>query len=217
MDRITRKARDVLRQPARPRILALAWLASAALFAPGAFAETPKPDPGATIGGGASARVLPSGEKIKVLEDELAKEIDRRAKAEEDAAKRTTENKELAALVKNASKERAAIELRWSDTRERELQLQKANDRLREENERIAITVRLSLPLVAIVAIGILTMLVFTFLYLRRIATRVHGQRTILEMHELEARLVHASEQYNGELKRNQTLRNKLADLGIVD
>ena len=199
------------------RIFALACFSSASLFASGAFAQAPKPDPGATIGGGAVARVLPSGEKIKVLEDELAKEVDRRVKAEEDGAKRAIENKELAALVKNASKERAAIELRWSDTREHELQLQKTNDRLREENERIAITVRLSLPLVTIVAVGILTMLILTFLYLRRIAKRVHGQRTILEMHELEARLAHASDQYNGELKRNQTLRNKLADLGIVD
>ena len=76
---------------------------------------------------------------------------------------------------------------------------------------------RLSLPIVVIVAAGILTMLILTFLYLRRIATRVHGQHTLVEMREIEARLAHTNDQYNAELKRNQTLRNKLADLGIVD
>jgi hypothetical protein len=217
MNRTTGRPGRNLRQSALQKILAPALFAGAILFVPGAFAEPSKADVGSTIGGGAMARVLPPGEKIKVLEEELAKETDRRVKAEEDGTKCSATNKELMAAVKNASKERAGIELRWSETRDRELALQKVNDRLREENERIAITVRLSLPLVTIVAVGILTMLILGFLYLRRIATRVHSQHTILEMHEIEARLAHANDQYNAELKRNQTLRHKLAELGIVD
>jgi len=63
----------------------------------------------------------------------------------------------------------------------------------------------------------ILAMLVWLFLFLRQVASRVHGERTLAEMHALEARLNHANDQYNAELKRNQTLRNKLAELGIVD
>jgi len=217
MQATTTDTRNQLRQPVLRRIFVLACLAGASLFAVGGFVEAAKADPGATIGGGATARVLPPAEKIRLLEDELAKETNRRVKAEEDAAKRLTENNALTAAAKTASNERAAIALRWSETRDRELQLQKINDRLREENERIAITVRLSLPIVVIVAAGILTMLILTFLYLRRIATRVHSQHTLVEMREIEARLAHTSDQYNAELKRNQTLRNKLADLGIVD
>ena len=103
------------------------------------------------------------------------------------------------------------------ETRDRETKVQRANDRLREENERIAITVRLALPVVAVVCALILAMLVWLFLFLRQVASRVHGERTLAEMHALEARLNHANDQYNAELKRNQTLRNKLAELGIVD
>ena len=160
MKRATPSTTKSLRHLAARRFLVSACFAGVALVAAGAFAQASKSDPGATIGGGAFARVLPPAEKIKVLEDELAKETERRGKLEDDLAKRAIENSELTTAVKNASKERASIELRWSETRDRELQLQKANERLREENERIAITVRLSLPLVALVAIGILTMLV---------------------------------------------------------
>jgi hypothetical protein len=190
---------------------------TAILVAPAARAEPGKADGAAAIGGGAVARILPPAEKIKLLEDELAREIERRSKVEEENTRRIAENNELAATAKLAVKERAALETRLGETRERESQLQKMNDRLRAENERIAITVRLALPIVAAVAVAILGMLIYTFMFLRKVAARVHGQRTLTEMHELETRLSHANDQYNAEVKRNQTLRHKLADLGITD
>ena len=187
-------------------------------FALGVRAEPAKGSSStAAIGGGAVARILLPTEKIKVLEEELARETDRRVKAEEDNARRLAENNQLAANAKNMAKERAALEARLAEASERETQLQKMSDRLRAENERIAVTVRLALPVVAAVAVAILGMLIYTFLFLRKIATRVHGQRTLAEMHELEARLSHANDVYNAEVKRNQTLRHKLADLGITD
>jgi hypothetical protein len=189
----------------------------AAWFGLDARAEPPKPEAAATIGGGALARILPPAEKVKVLEEELAKEIERRAKAEAELFRRTVDNGELTATAKVAAKERAALEARLADTREREAQLQKMSDRLRAENERIAVTVRLALPIVTAVAIAILAMLVYTFLFLRKIAARVHTQRTLSEMHEVETRLAHVTDQYNAEVKRNHTLRHKLAELGIVD
>jgi hypothetical protein len=201
----------------RKRLVLAAGLVAATWFAVGARAESPKGEARASVGGGALARVLSPAEKLKVLEEELARETERRAKAEEDSAKRTVENEELAAGAKIVAKERASLEARLTDTRERETQLQKANDRLRTENERIAVTVRLALPIVAVVCVLILGMLVYTYLFLRKLATRVHDQRTLAEMHQLEAKLTHATDQYNVELKRNQTLRHKLAELGIVD
>jgi hypothetical protein len=194
-----------------------AGFAATTFLALGARAEPAKAETPSKIGGGAVARVLPPAEKIKVIEDELAKEVERRGKAEEDNARRLTENNELVASAKILAKERASLEARLAETRDRETKVQRANDRLREENERIAITVRLALPVVAVVCALILAMLVWLFLFLRQVATRVHGQRTLAEMHALEARLNHANDQYNAELKRNQTLRNKLAELGIVD
>jgi hypothetical protein len=197
-----------------------AWagiLAGAMLLAPAAMAEPAKPDPAAAIGGGAMARVLPPTEKLKVLEEEMAKESERRAKAEEEVARRRTENNDLTAAAKNAARDRAALEARLNDTREREGQLQKANERLREENERIATAVRLALPIVTVMCIAILVLLVWAILFLRKLGARVHDQHTMMEMRELDARLTHTTEQYNAELKRNQTLRHKLAELGIVD
>jgi Fe2+ transport system protein B len=194
-----------------------AGFAATTFLALGTRAEPAKAETRSTIGGGAVARVPPPAEKIKVLEDELAKEVERRGKAEEDNARRLTENNELVASAKILAKESASLEARLAETRDRETKVQRANDRLREENERIVVTVRLALPIVAVVCTLILAMLVWLFLFLRQVATRVHGQRTLAEMHALEARLNHANDQYNAELKRNQTLRNKLAELGIVD
>jgi hypothetical protein len=208
---------SILGQSAWRRLVWAALCSVATLLGPRARAETDKAETPATVGGGVVARVLSSAEKIKVLEEELAKESERQTKAEGDNAKYLAENKELVASARIAAKERASLEARLTETREHEVQLQKANDRLRTENERIAVTVRLALPIVAIVCALILGMLVWTFLFLRQIATRVHDQRTLAEMHEMEARLIHANDQYNAEVKRNQTLRHKLAELGIVD
>jgi hypothetical protein len=209
--------RPIFGGSSRRNLTLVAGWVGALLLSPDVRAEAAKPDPSAAIGGGAVARVLPPAEKIKVLEDTLASESDRRVKAEEDNARRVAENRELAASAKVAIKERTALEGRLTETREREMELQKANDRLRTENERIAITVRLALPIVALVCAGILGLLIWVFLFLRQVAARVHGQRTLADMHELEAKLAHASGQLEGELKRNQTLRSKLAELGIVD
>lgn len=180
-------------------------------------AEAPKSDLPAAIGGGAMARVLPPAEKVKVLEEELAKETERRLQVERESARRVTENNELAASAKIAARERASLEARLAETREREQQLQNAIERLREENARIAMAVRLSLPIVTAACIAILVLLIWAILFLRKLAARVHDQRTLAEMHDLEGRLAHATDQYNAELKRNQTLRHKLAELGIVD
>jgi hypothetical protein len=208
---------SILGQPAWRRLVWAALFSAATVLAVGARAETDKAETPAAVGGGVVARVLSSTEKIKVLEEELAREGERRAKAEGENAKYVAENKELVAGAKIAAKERASLEARLTETREHEVQLQKANDRLRTETERIAVTVRLALPIVATVCALILGMLIWTFLFLRQLATRVHDQRTLAEMHQMEARLVHANDQYNAEVKRNQTLRHKLAELGIVD
>jgi uncharacterized membrane protein YhiD involved in acid resistance len=192
-------------------------IAGAAWFAADARGEAPRPEAGLTAGAGAVARILPPEQKVRLLEEELARETERRVKAEEESARHTAENKELAAKANLAAKERTTLEVALAETRESEGQLQKMNDRLRAENERIAVAVRLSLPVITILAIAILAVLFYTLHFLRKLATRIHGQRTLAEMHETEARLAHVTDQYNAEVKRNQTLRHKLADLGIVD
>ncbi len=163
------------------------------------------------------ARVLPPAEKIKVLEDELAKEIDKRLKLEEEIPRRTAENSELIADLKSAQKERAGLEAKVTEARERELQLQRTNDRLREETERVTVSVRYALPIIAGIAIMMLAMLVWLLMFLRQVAERVHGQHTLSEMHELEGRLIHTNDLLNAELKRTQALRHKLAEFGVSD
>jgi hypothetical protein len=187
------------------------------LLGPRAMAETQKLDLPEAVGGGVVARVLPPAEKIKVLEDELAQEMDKRAKAEAEIAHRNTENTQLIASFKNAQKDNVALGIKLTESREREIQLQRANDRLREETERVTVSVRLALPIIAGIAIMILAMLVWLLMFLRQVAARVHGQRTLSEMHELEGRLVHTNDLFNAEVKRTQALRHKLAELGIED
>jgi hypothetical protein len=190
-------------------------LAVAILAGPRAWAE--KSDTPAALGGGLVARVLPPAEKIKVLEEELAKEIDKRVKLEEEIPRRTSENNELVANLKSTQKDRAVLEAKLTEAREREVLLQRTNDRLREETERVTVSVRFALPIIAGIAIMMLAMLVWMLLFLRQVAARVHGQRTLSEMHELEGRLIHTNDLLNAELKRTQALRHKLAEFGVSE
>jgi hypothetical protein len=193
------------------------WSALAVVILPGLRAWAEKSDTPAAAGGGLVARVLPAAEKIKVLEDELAKEMDKRAKLEEEIPRRTAENSELIASQKSAQKERVALEAKLTEAREREGQLQRTNDRLREETERVTVSVRYALPIIAGIAIMMLAMLVWMLMFLRQVAARVHGQRTLSEMHALEGRLIHTNDLLNAELKRTQALRHKLAEFGVAD
>ena len=176
------------------------WSALALVILAGPRAWAEKSDTPAAVGGGLVARVLPAAEKIKVLEEELAKEIDK-----------------LIASQKSAQKEQVALEAKLTEAREREVQLQRTNDRLREETERVTVSVRFALPIIAGIAIMMLAMLVWMLMFLRQVAARVHGQRTLSEMHELEGRLIHTNDLLNAELKRTQALRHKLAEFGIAD
>jgi hypothetical protein len=193
------------------------WTVLATAILAGNPAWAQKSDTPAAVGGGLVARVLSPGEKIKVLEDELAKEMDKRVKLEEEIPRRTAENNTLIANLKNAQKDRAALEAKVTEARERELQLQRTNDRLREETERVTVSVRLALPIIAGIAIMMLAMLVWMLMFLRQVAARVHGQRTLSEMHELEGRLIHTNDLLSAELKRTQALRHKLAEFGVSD
>jgi hypothetical protein len=193
------------------------WSALAVMILAGPRAWAQKSDTPAAVGGGLVARVLPPAEKIKVLEEELAKEIDMRVKLEAEIPRRTAENNTLIASQKSAQKEQAALEAKLTEAREREVQLQRTNDRLREETERVTVSVRLALPIIAGIAIMMLAMLVWMLMFLRQVSARVHGQRTLSEMHELEGRLIHTNDLLNVELKRTQALRHKLAEFGIAD
>lgn len=176
-----------------------------------------KSDGAGPLAGGAVARVLSAGEKTKLLEEELAQESDKRVKLEEQLGLRNRENADLLATLESARKERAALEARLAAERERLGQLQKANDRLREETERVTVSVRLALPILSGIAIVMLALLVWVLLFLRQVAARVHNQRTLSEMHELEGRLIHTNDLLTAELKRSQALRHKLAELGVSD
>jgi len=193
------------------------WSALALVILAGPRAWAEKSDTPAAVGGGLVARVLPAAEKIKVLEEELAKEIDKRVKLEDEIPRRTAENNTLIASQKSAQKEQVALEAKLTEAREREVQLQRTNDRLREETERVTVSVRFALPIIAGIAIMMLAMLVWMLMFLRQVAARVHGQRTLSEMHELEGRLIHTNDLLNAELKRTQALRHKLAEFGIAD
>ena len=202
--------------------LSLVRIAMGAAFSMVLLVGTPKvraekSDTPAAVGGGLVARVLPPAEKIKVLEEELAKEMDKRAKLEEEIPRRTAENNELVASLKSAQKERTTLEVKLTEAHEREGQLQRINDRLREETERVTVSVRFALPIIAGIAIVMLAMLVWLLMFLRQVAARVHGQRTLSEMHELEGRLIHTNDLLNVEIKRTQALRHKLAEFGIAD
>lgn len=180
-------------------------------------ARAERTDGAEAIAGGGVARVLAPAEKIKFLEEELAKESDKRVKFEEQATLRSKENAELLVNLKAAQKERAGLEARLVELREHDSQLQRTNDRLREETERVTVSVRFALPIIAGIAIIILALIVWMLMFLRQVAARVHSQKTLSEIHELEGRLIYASETLAAEQKRNQALRQKLSELGFSD
>ena len=179
----------------RCRFTACAALTMAVLASPVVRSE--KSDTPAAVGGGLVARVLAPAEKIKVLEEDLAKEMDKRAKLQEELPRRIAENNDLVANLKAAQRERTSLEVKLTEAHERESQLQRTNDRLREETERVTVSVRYALPIIAGIAIMMLAMLVWLLLFLRQVAARVHGQRTLSEMHELEGRLIHTNDLLN--------------------
>lgn len=184
-------------------------------IAPPARAE--KSDAPEAVGGGVMARVLAPAEKIKMLEETLAKESEQRVKLQEENGQRSKENAELLASVKSLQKERAGLEAKLGEARERETQLQRTNDRLREETERVTVSVRFALPIIAGIAIIMLALIVWMLMFLRQVAARVHSQKTISEINELEGRLIHTNDMLNAELKRSQALRQKLSELGFSD
>ncbi len=197
--------------------LPLAFALAAVLCVPCPSARAEKSDVPAPMGGGVVARVLAPAEKTKFLEEELAKESERRVKLEDENAHRTGENAELLANLKSMQKERAALETKLGEAHERENQLQRTNDRLREETERVTVSVRLALPIIAGIAIIMLALIVWMLMFLRQVAARVHSQKTISEIHELEGRLIQTNEMLAAELKRSQGLRHKLSELGVSD
>jgi hypothetical protein len=192
-------------------------LVLAVLCGGGGSAQGQKADAPAPVGGGVVARVMAPAEKLKFLEEELAKESERRVKVEEENSHRSKENSELLTNLKSVQKESAILEARLGEARERESQLQRTNDRLRGEFERVTISVRYAMPIIAGAAIIMVAMLIWMLLFLRQVAARVHGQRTISEMHELEGKLIHTSELLAAEQKRSQALRNKLGEMGVTD
>jgi len=187
------------------------------LCAAPAPAQAEKPDVAAAIAGGGVARVLAPAEKLKFLEEELAKESDKRVKFEEEASLRSKENAELLVNLRAIQKERASLEAKLAEMREHENHLQRTNDRLREETERVTVSVRFALPIIAGIAIIILALIVWMLMFLRQVAARVHNQKTLSEIHELEGRLIHTAETLNAEQKRNQALRQKLSEMGVSD
>ncbi len=198
------------------RSLALAFsLAVLCATQPARAEKTDVPAP--AMAAGMVARVLPPAEKLKLLEEELGKESEKRVKLEAEVGHRTKENSDLLASVKSLQKERAVLEAKLGEARERENVLQKTNDRLREETERVTVSVRFALPVIAGIAVIILALITWMLLFLRQVAARVHSQKTISEIHELEGRLIHTTETLNAELKRNQALRQKLSELGASD
>jgi hypothetical protein len=192
-------------------------LAVAVLCLPGLSARAEKADAPAPMGGGVVARVLAPAEKTKFLEEELAKESERRVKLEEENANRTKENSDLRANLKSVQKERTTLETKLGEAQARETQLQRTNDRLREETERVTVSVRFALPIIAGIAIIMLALIVWMLMFLRQVAARVHSQKTISEINELEGRLIHTNEMLATELKRSQALRHKLSEMGVSD
>jgi hypothetical protein len=207
--------RRALSVPGRGSLFLVFPLALLGLAGPSAGAE--KADTPAAVGGGVMARVLAPAEKTKFLEEELAKESERRVKAEEENALRSKENADLLANLRSNQKERSSLEAKLGEAHERENLLQKTNDRLREETERVTVSVRLALPIIAGSAIIMLALVVWMLLFLRQVAARVHGQKTISEINELEGRLILTNEMLVAEQKRSTALRHKLSEFGVSD
>ncbi len=156
-------------------------------------------------------------QKAATLEEMLDKETDRRVELDTRVAALTEENSRLSSAQEALARDKASVAGELARTRDALARAQRDFESLRGEYARIARIVGLSLALIAPLALLIFALLGWLLLITRKLAVRVHDVPTLAKIQEHETDVARLHDQINAEKSHNAVLRERLANLGIVD
>ncbi len=197
-----------------------AALVAALVFAPVALAEEPgesallAPSPRAQIAASKSMTPAPKAATLAEMPD---KEPNRRIELDSRVVALTEKNSGLISAKEALARDAASVAGELARTRDALARAQRDFESLRGEYARIARIVGLSLALIAPLALLIFALLGWLLVITRKLALRVHDVPTLAKIQEYETDVARLHDQINAEKSHNAVLRERLANLGIVD
>jgi len=199
---------------------ATAALIVSLVLAPVALAE--EASPGASLppplrGQIAVSKSMTPAQKVATLEDLLNQETDHRVDLDTKVAALTQENDKLTSSQAALVRDKTSTDSELARTRDALARVQRDFESLRGEYARTTKIVGLALALIAPLTLLIFALLGWLLLITRKLAARVHDIPTLAKIQEHQAVVAHLHDQLNAEKSHSGVLRERLANLGIVD
>jgi hypothetical protein len=199
---------------------AIEVLVAAFILAPFALAEEPGQGTLPVLpprGQIAESRPVTPAQKLTTLEEMLDKETDRRVDLDAKVAELAQENSRLASTQAALARDKASADSELARTREALARAQRDFESLRGEYTRTTRIVGLSLAFIAPIALLIFALLGWLLVITRKLAVRVHDVPTLAKIQGYESHVARLHDQLNAEKSHGAVLRERLANLGIVD
>ena len=165
----------------------------------------------------ALSKAMTPAQKLATLEEALDKETNRRVDLDAKVVALAQENRRLASAQEALVREKRAVDGELATTREALSRVQRDFESLRGAYPRIARIVGLSLALIAPLALLIFALLGWLLVMTRKLVVRVHDVPTLAKIQGYETSVTRLHDQINAEKSHNAVLRERLANLGIVD
>jgi hypothetical protein len=165
----------------------------------------------------AVGKALTPVQKITALEEALNKETDLRVELDAKVANLTADNARLASAWEGLKRDKAALESELTKTHDVVVRAQRDFDSLRVAYVTISKTISLSLPFIVCLTLMVFILIGWLLRITRKLAVRVHDIPTITQIFEYERQMAHLHEQLTIDKSHIAALKERLANLGIVD
>jgi hypothetical protein len=165
----------------------------------------------------AVGKALTPIQKIAALEEALNKETDLRVELDAKVENLTAENAKLASAHGVLKRDKAAIDGELIKTREALARAQRDFDSLRAGYVTISKTISLSLPFIVCLTLVVFILIGWLLRITRNLAARVHDVPTVAQILEYEGQVARLREQLNVDKSHITALKERLANLGIID
>jgi hypothetical protein len=165
----------------------------------------------------AVGKALTPIQKILALEEALNKETDLRVELDAKVENLTAENTKLASAHELLKRDKATLDSELIKTRDVLVRSQRDFDSLRAGYVTISKTISLSLPFIVCLTLTVFILIGWLLRITRKLALRVHDIPTITQIFEYEHQVARLHEQLNVEKSHIAALKERLANLGIVD
>jgi hypothetical protein len=165
----------------------------------------------------AIGKAMTPAQKVTALEEALNKETDLRVELGAKVESLTEENAKLASAHQALSHDKATVDGELARTRDALSRAQRDFESLRAGYAVIARTISLSLPFIVCLTLVVFILIGWLLLITRKLTARVHDVPTIAQILEFEGQIAHLHEQINADKNHIAALKERLANLGIVD